>query len=726
MLKLIIYHSGNSGEEVRLKKGTKISFIVKNPMFSDAGLFSYLIKVYRDENDRIFNYVTALDNVNTTALTFKLTIGTDVFAEGDIKITDSSDDSIEFYLKSGNSSVAYFLKNTLMHQTEVWGNYKTGYKLEDSLNGCYPLYPTVSPPIGQEDGTVLNQFDFSAGEVIPRFWNDYPAVYVRHLVNSVIKGLGYLKKADAFNDNADFNRLAFFSPVYKKGEFSTTKISKHLPSVSILDFLKDIRTRFNIAVCFSPFLYEADIINIADAIAHTPDDWTSKFVKSSKAESVSEKQLFFTQKSENKTHLKTEEEIIESGWYKTVADFTELEKETNTGNYTSYTYFVESIQRWMKAEIHTPDSLTTQNPGCHFRLSTEDFLGKTYHKIVEAYLFDYTDTLTNSDTTVGALNLIGQFIFPVWEGSIDFSWGYNVDVKINSGEADLIVKLVGLKGDLDGDGEIDGNGGEYELGYDSVTISNTSYNDINRKLYTTGKFTLSETSRLALRFYCKSGITGSKITMIFGGVENGTGKTFESKGYINPQMIRWREVGMLSNYSYGNLQSGVKSVKVEPKSQIPVNELFQMDGFLFELPKSNLKKKDRDEMKDFEYIIYRGKYPDQQQGDKYAGYCNADLLDLEKEDYTNKLQAPLSPELSLAWLGEKGMLKQLWKNRLIWERYYKRAVEIKMELTTNDIINRKIYLPFCVNGVHYVTDELRFDMNEYGEINNTRIKAYTL
>ncbi|MCW3784943.1 hypothetical protein [Plebeiibacterium sediminum] len=708
MLKLTIYHSGKSFT-ARLRKNTSIRIKVKNPMFGDAGLFSYLIKVYREENDRIFNYAASLDSVEEAKLSFKLEIGTDVFAEGDVKVTESNDNEIEFYLKSGNSSVNYFLKNTLMNQTEIWGNHDNLYTEENTLEGCFPEFKIVAPPIGNADGVVYNYYDFAS---VLHNDNKYPAVYVRLLLNKLISGLGYTKESDCLNDIADFNRLALFSPVHKKGEYPNSKISSLLPAVSLLDWVSDFRTRFSIAVFFSPYLYDAEILNIADCLNLDPVNWTNKYKSISKLAPPAEKQLYFSHDSEEKNNVLEYQVLKDNYGYYTVATMAEM---TQGNTY----YFVTSLDRFFFGEITTPDSLTTNNPGYHFRSDNISFGGKTYKSIVEAYLFDYSDTIVNSDTTANTLNLIDQFMYPLWDGELNYSWGYSIDAKTTAA-AKLVVKLVG----------IDEDGNETECGHDEVDITSTSYIKITRKLRASASVTLSsETNanyRLALRFYCKAETAGTQITMQYGGLEYGTGDEYESEGYINPQMTEFKEVGIIGNLTYGDIPDNEKPTNYKPTSKIPVNDLFQMNHYLFEFPKTNIEPKDRDEQTDFEYIIYRGKKADIQQGIKYAGYCNADILDQLKEDYTNKLETPLEPLLSLAWIGEKGILNKLWKNRLHWERYFKREAKINMELSINDIMNHKIYIPFSIKENHFIIDELDFELDEMGNVSNCQITPYTL
>lgn len=711
MLKLTIYNGAN-GSIIDLNKDTKIRIKVVNPLFSDAGLFSYLIKVFPESNERFFKYANSLDTVSTQNLTFKLEVGTDIFAEGEVKVTESGTDFIEFYLKSGNSSVSYFLQNTLMNKTNIWGNHNNLGTEADTLQGCFPTYKIITPPIALSDGTILNTYDF-----INIIDHKYPAVYVRHLFNKLIAGLGYVKKTDFLNTISDFNRLAFFSPVYKTTETPTAHIYKLLPAISIADFINDFRTRFNVALYLSPFLYDAEILSIDECLQLPPVDWTNKFISYRKIAPPSEKQLNFAQDNSNTDNTTAYKIIKDTYAYLTENTISDM-KAYEASHPWDNLYYITSLDRFMQATSTSPS--TPQLPGFHYRPATENFGGETYMTIVEAYLFDYSVTRVNAVTTAHQENIIAQFLFPQWDGEINYSWGWEIHAKsyapIPFVNPDLIVKLVGIKDD----------GTERNLGYDSIKVNSTSYTFLTNKLRTSGSWEIGDITRIAVRFYAYGYGDGSTITIQFGGLEYGTGDTYESTSYLNPKITEFKELGIIADTEYGQSSDNNKPTDFKPKSKLPVNSIQTMMAKVWEMPESNIGTKDRDEQEDFEYIVYRGLKPDLQQGTKYAGYCNLDVLDLEKEDYTNKLQTPVTPNMSLAWRGEKGILAKLWSKRLIWERYYKRDIELSIDLTVNDITNHKIYQPFSIKGNQFIIFEMDFELDVYGNISNTIIKPFTL
>ncbi len=701
MLKLTIFHNENTeGYLVRFKKGTKISIVVKNPMFSNAGLFSYLVKVYRDENDHIFKHISALDNVEEAALTFKLQAGTDTFAEGDVVISYSDNEELEFYLKSGNSSVAYFLQNTLMNETDIWGEYDFESDYAQALDGIYPQYPVNYPPVVLGSGDVINKYSFSdsqinrevviketispTGYVIERVTeiNHNPAVYAKHIIDKLISGLGYRKTTDDLKAKHDFDRILLFSPVgFTQKADAPTVIKNWLPATSILNWLDDFKTRFNTAVIFSPFLFEADVVSIDDAIQLTPTDWTDKFISKSNISPVQEKKILFEQESEYEENLYTIQELEEKV-YGTVATMSDLD---NSGSNRGRIFFVEDIERYLQYVFL---------PASNNQVSIE---------------LDSIGNVTNSNTTADTENLIAEVYWPAEELEIDSAWGYGVYVRTTYDNCRLITRLV-----------YDDNGTETNIGYDAVDLTKATTEDYknvqNFNILLGANYTLDADRRLILRFYCLSTDAGSTISI------KEQVNTFYGSLVLNKPYITWQEVGMLQNMQYGE-QDG--KIEFKPDSRIPVNARAAMDGYIFEMPQSNLDIKD-DEQSKFEYLIYRGKKPDLKEGIVSGGYCNADILDIDKEDYTNKLDTPASPSLSLSWHGNNGLLAMLFKNRLRWERYYKRSIELKMELTISDIIDHKIYKPFKVSGIHYIIDELSFDIDEEETISNTKIKGYTL
>lgn len=747
MLKLTIYHSGNNGNQARLRKNTKISFKYQNPMFGEAGLFSYLIKVNRDENNYIFNYAGSMDSVEAKNLTFKLEIGTDVLAEGDVVLTDGTGDKyIEFYLKSGSSSVAYFLQNTLMYNTSIWGSHDYYGIEEETLNGIFPDYPICVPSIYNEDDDYINnEYDPDAGVIIKQT----PAVYVRYLLNKLISGLGFVKENDALAAIPDANRLALWSPVYN----TSASIRHCLPAIYIQDFLDDLKARFNISVFFSPFNYVAEIINIADCLLLEPTDWDDNFKSWTKNEDPEEKELLFTQEAaDSDDDILSENDLLEeleddNVTLHTVADWEALQNES----YSS-TVYVESLKRYFKSKTVDPgNSLYVANTDSAnyekmfvFSNDTEEYPvdsattdEQTYYKVDYWSESDFEEEIINASTDADTENLIAQFIFPDLEGEITKSFGFQAYLNVLADSSYLISRLfvINKAGDS-----------ETEIGYNAALVSNTS------KLLTSISFEVSQdaellpdsdsaggndANRLVLRLYSKSEYSGAQIELNIGAYW-----LSPSYVYIDPPMEYWREINMLADYRYNEYNQdkedadGYDALIVDvdpdpdttfkPNSILSKNELVRMQGYLCEMPVTSLSKKSSSDQNDFEYVLFRGMRRDEQEGLKYAPYANFDILDLNKEDYSNKLLDPVTPSLTLAWHGEKGLIQQFWKNRLYWESYFKRGAQCELELSVNDIINHKIYKPFKVDGVRCVIDVLSFDINENGDVDNCKADVYIL
>ncbi len=703
MLKLTIFHSANpTGALVRLKKGTKIPFVVKNPMFGDAGLFSYLIKVFRDENDHAFNHVTALDNNKETSFTFKLEVGTDGFAEGDVVITDSNKNTIEFYLKSGNSSVASFLKNTKMNETDIWGDDEENVTF--ALRGHWPEFKTVSPPFYDTKGKVIvndpGLFAFGLDDLSK-------CVYVRHIIDTLTNYLGYRKTNDFLNTIADFNRLAINAGYLKK----TKEIKKYLPYVSLLDFLNGFKTRFNIAIIFSPFLKEVDIINIADTLKLTPVDWTDKFISENKISPVAEKKITFSQKAAEDTYTAKPEALDPANVFQ-VQNYSNLPISYVWG---SYVYYVTSLKRWFHQNTIDPENDITKR--LSLSKDTENYEGETYYQVKKIYYTENTIEKNNTVTTANTDNLIEQFVFPAQDGEITTSFSLQLFCKSSSVNASLVIKLYLVYGFT-----------EEIIGTYEELVSNSDFQLKRMTFRTVDPVKLSEESnRLVFRLYSKSANAGDTVTIRFGDFDPEIlvpiPRNISPLATIDPKFTEIREYGCLADTEVGNNDEYITPIK--PAGIIAVNELHSLDGKLVEIPQIEVKDTDDyTERKEYSYLLYRG----QLDLDPYypPGYCNFDVLDINMADYSNELVTPVTPNISLAWRGEKGLLAQLWKNRLVWEQHYKRAAELNLELTYNDIINHKIYQPFSIKSIRYIIDELRFTMDEFGEVDNVKAKSFTL
>ncbi len=722
MLKLTIYKDGDTeGSLVGFKKKTKINIVVSNPMFNDVGLFSYMISVYKEENEHVFNYITDLPNIKSTILTFKLEVGTDIIAQGDVKVTDSDDDYIEFYLKSGNSSVSNFINNNYMNQVDIWGELSGTNVHQESaktVDYCYPDYPLVVTPIVIDD-EVANAYDYEEGDLDSS--ELYAAVYVRHLIDKLISSFSYAKISDAFDDIDDFNGLAIFS-ANKYFDNISSFLRLSLPYITIADFLTDLRDRFNIAIYFSPYLYEAEVLNVADTLKLDPVDWTDKFISMISAAPVEEKEVDFTQSSDEDEDIYTADDIADNYNIKTAADLDTFI--ANAQAWVGWAYYVESLKRYLVYETVSPDyDISSEITYNNFRSETETLNEKTYYTMQDKYNEDTSVVVVNSVTTVNTENFIAQFLFPEWDGTVKDNIKISAYFKSN-GTNYLVTKVYKIVKDDPDDVSDDTTNKETLIGYNKQQMTLGSDTFTYQIPICVDEFEISEDVRVAIRFYCYSETAGGTLTMEFGGIEYQVGTLWESEAHIDNTYKQYKEIGCLSDVQYGDNDS--ETTEFKPSSKIPKNGIYNSNGYRFELPVSSLSVGSAKNQTSFEYLMYRGKRYDIQQNAVGAGYCNFDVLDVNKESYTSKLLSQVEPTLSLAWKGEYGLLNKMWKNRLLWERYFKRDVQMNMDLTINDIINHKIYKPFEVDGIRYVIDQISFVLDENAEVSNVKITAYTL
>ncbi len=688
-----------------LKESTKIRMTMVNPLFSDAGLFSYMVRVDRDRNETFFAHYNAIDAGEETALTFRLIVGGEPFAEGDVVVTDSSDtESIVFYLKSGNSSAAAFFQNTYLDETGIFG-YISRSGVTYSLNGCYPQYPAVATPVKVKED-VFNYFDFESGSVkMDRYDHCCPAVYLRHIIDKTINHLGFLKVRDDFSLFNDFNRLALFTPK-KDGIRSDQNIIRHLMPHRTLQYLKEeILKRFNMAIYLSPYTNEAEIIHIDTVFNLPPIDITNKFKGYGKIAPPAEKPLLMTHEGE-KDDLLTPEEIEEryNRLIQTVNEMSELPEQSD------YIYKVSGINRYMKCEKVDPEN--DLMGGYYLKKSTVSYAGESFYEILQSYLGEFSKTETNSITTADTDNHIAQFIYPQLKGEVTTSYYQEVNCKVDSGSADLIIEIF-VRNDA---------GSEDVLTRHTATVDWTTMQSHKYLFRLPASATLTETNRMGVRFYSRAATAGRTITIEFSGVHQDGGGEMECYTAIDYPFYQWREIGICGNYRYGSQDKKPE----EFKSETPVlkNDLVQMGGYLFEMPVCDITPENV--QKDFAWIIYRGKGMDELTGSVYAGYSNFDWLNLSKEAYANDMQGGGVLDLSLRWTGPHGLVDTLWKKRLLWERHYKRPVRLKLDYTTHDLTTNKPYHPVMVNNMVYLLDKIVFTLNVKGEIEGLEADAYTI
>lgn len=699
--------NGTESHLLSLKKNTKINLSIYNPMFNNVGLFSQLITVYRAENDRFFNYAAQLQSLISVNLQFKLTFGTDTVIEGDVKVTDSDDNAIEFYLKSGNSSVAVYIQNILMSDAPFWGDYTTPVDFAETLDGNYPEYPFVVPPIAGPDNIVYNY---------QRVLSIQAVVYLRFLLDKIISGLGYNKNIDDLDINPDLSRVGLLAPsFYFKKDYTdkTTAIGNHLPDISIKEFLDDVLFRYNAFIFFSPITFDADILLIDDIIQMSPDDWTFKFKSTVKLAPTAEKIIILTNDTAEKSDLLTPTDIIEQTTPITVATINDLPSSRTTDIYyvTAEDRFYQQI-RYSNPEPLLPDGAK----GEYYEFSNDDLddIPDTYKVIKPIPDTPTAGVKTNTDTSAVTDNLIAQFFLENVEGEIEDNLYVSIKAQVNNGSATLKAKAF-----LRNTPALD----ETYLGEKQITVTTTSPTNYGFRFKVAPMQLGNRIGELIIRFYCKSDTAGKSISLFFGGDYNGNYAYSILRS--DDTYDTWREYGRLKNISYGESLTE-KPITIKPTSTIPFNTIAAAFSFVTEMPLSTLERKEKGERENFEWLVYRGRREANQTPGHYVAYCNYDNHDLDLEDYTNKLQPVVEPQLTLKWEGEKGLANQLFKNRLPWERYLKRRVSMDMQLTFNDIFNRPIYKPFSVQGSNIIAEKITLTIDVFDNITNQRIEGYTL
>jgi len=697
---LELYINGNL---LFLKESTKIKMTLKNPFFGSAGLFSYLVKVDRDKNESFFQYVNALDAAEELPLTFHLKAG-DLEAIGDVVVTDSSTRSIEFYLKSGNSSTAAFLKNTYLDETDIYGKTDSS-EVTGSLDGCYPDYPFAAMPI-KVDEELFNEYDFETNKVKVN-WNDKacPAVYLRFILDKLIAHLGYHKVRDDLSLLNDFNRLGLFAPRTEAFYNYRNKVKNFLPHIVFEELQKELLNRFNTALYLSPYLREAEIINMDTIFNLVPIDWTNKFKGFGKVPPIEEKPLLMTHDGEEKDLLSPDE--IESRYIGRIIRVDSMSELPATSDSV---HFVSDIKRYMKSEKLDPGNALVQ--GYNLKKSTTDYAGQSFYEILQEALFTYSTTKTNSATIANTDNLIAQFIYPQLSGEITTSFLQEIFCKVDSGESDLIIELFIRNQDES----------EVLLTRHTESITWIALNNRRYVFRVPIEADLKESNRLGVRLYSRSATAGRTITIEFGGINvNGDGVR-ECSAAIDYPIDQWREIGICGNYPYG--EQTKETAEFKTKAPVLKNDLVAMGGYLCEMPVTDMKPESV--QKEFAWVVYRGKRPDELTGTKHAGYANFDLLDLDKISYAGNLQGSYDPDLSLRWTGEKGLVNTLWKKRLLWERYHKRPARLKLDLTSHDLVTTKPYHPIRVDNLVFIIDKIDFQLDVRGLVSNVEADAFTL
>nr|WP_321409347.1 hypothetical protein [uncultured Carboxylicivirga sp.] len=733
MLKLLV-----NNKIATLSKNTSITLKIKNPAFNKEGAFSYPLKAPVEDNRATFGHADAEDNLQVQAPSFQLFMGNEPFMEGDIKLTETQGD-YEFYLKAGKSAVANVLKESYLDEDingQSWGDNPDGLTgLNNAVNGAYPDYLMVAPPVSTDD-FICNEWDLTNQELISLISEDLtyfnlsmlvnagrinPLVYLKPVIKQLFKGLGLIVNNNDFNLYNDFNRLCVFAP--KKGLSGAAvleKVANFLPHITAADLLNDLRARFNLVAFFNPFLGEVDYISFEKVFTSEIVDWTDKFIRSEQTPGKEEGAILLENEGDDNDtitydQLDADKDLVSIADYDTM--MAEVETDFNNNVNADKYYILSDSGRVFLAE---------NNNG-------KGDLVNTYHIGSKESVYTYYNLITGSwpNTNWNFSQTLSAGVglsFMLWRlpddmvGRIERTlYIRNLGLYVASGSSiDITITL--RYGSID-----DWDNTVFVVITKTVTITNTdpyaSPFNTHRGVAIDLPYSpeLDETINGAQIVFTALSSIDATVGVRMGKQTDGLGSDMHSYASIDGYDRRVTELGRIANYNKGD---GDEPETFSPKNKTLLNDFVRMQDYLFQMPVSDISPKQQ--QSNYAFTFYRGLIDSEIDGSQTAPFANFDDVDINMADYYNRLTNGADPDMTLRWHNDNGIVSKFWQKTINWILYYRRPVRKVFELSVNDLVNFKMWQRVRVDNKLYLVDTIDIKANADGTLSNATVDMYTL
>jgi len=741
---------------VVLDNKSVLNLKIYNPLFNDMGTFSYPISAPLEPNRAIFEHLDQIDNIKKQSLTFKMWLNGDFFMEGDVVITNTVD-RFEFYLKSGKSAIANTLKNSYLDESingASWGENPDGITTINASAG--KIYPesnfTVAPVAGSNE--VFNQWDVTKNQlkgystdalsILDLTLHFSPMVYVAYLINKIINGLGYSKVRDDSDDIPDFKRISIFSPrkkpyatiigsidipFYYTGpiyDITTFALQyKHwLPHVTISEFIKDLKDRFNIALYWDTLLYNAEVIHLDKILNEAGDDISHLLVKYDEVPVLSNVGLTFTNPGSDKEIYSTPE-VYANYSILPVNSVTDAMLQVKGHKEESFIGFKTPDNRLWTSKIEDYNDSSTSE----FFLRNKG-ITETKTDSDSGNIYEYSALGTTADV------VLKSFKVEMYSGRlINHIYFKNIVIKATAA-ATLKIKLYinhvrdgGTQG-----GTITTSEG---LGSVNVPITNDDFfgdpvqnmwgDWVTLPIYKDITFLISRSSRelgsadyLTIDF-CISNSPGITMTMAVDDRPDDNVFVLPSV-FFDSNISELVEINPLATYIAGNTDYDSEITEISPGGKIPYMVKKWMDYYKFQMPYVDIDLAEKPT--DFAYMMTRGFINDEFSQSKYAPFACHDVVDIYGAEYTSRLTVNQSPQMSLRWEAEKGLVNSCFKNTVPWHLLYRRPLKGVFQFSQRDL-QRKLYKPISIKNQTCIISSISVAIDIYGNIKPSTVEMFT-
>jgi hypothetical protein len=285
-----------NGEFLELPSGFSLAMALKSPVFNTDGSASYPFKIFSTpKNRKILQFPERIQRFGQWNKSFdcQLFYNTIPFLSGTLKCISSDNAIIEGSIYEGNGDFNYKRQNkniqdfdygylSFMNSTAAidYANSLT-HKIYPEVNLAYPqifndTYWTESGPFSPTnlinphfgDG-LLHEIDPGLGRTII-----IPFIYLKYIIKTLIKYMGYDLDFGFLDSNSDFNKLLIYNSVTNNTGatdilvYNLEKIffNYHIPRMSVEDFITSLQNFFNIQLFFDSKFKKVKIVSLNELV----------------------------------------------------------------------------------------------------------------------------------------------------------------------------------------------------------------------------------------------------------------------------------------------------------------------------------------------------------------------------------------------------------------------------------------------------------------------------
>jgi len=290
-----------NNQNIPLPPDISIPFVLNNPLFETNGSFSYTLNLpLTKELDKALGFINYPDKKGLPSVTVQGTLG---YQGGNMwpvycyaKKTDNK--TANLYFRMGLGSFNERTKNMMLQDLSLGGEQNIPAVIPtldlQYPDSAYAMFPVHNENFADDTGYEIDYKDnvifqnYPSGiyqNISPAFFEILtPFPYVGYVLEQIFKENGYTVEKNRFKTHADLKKICEFNTtailtVYASGNYTSiitgyvtgkTYLTKHLPELSIINYINNIRNRYNIHFFVNEFSGKVKIL-LGDEILNDPD-----------------------------------------------------------------------------------------------------------------------------------------------------------------------------------------------------------------------------------------------------------------------------------------------------------------------------------------------------------------------------------------------------------------------------------------------------------------------